>query len=371
MRILFISRAYPPIIGGIENHNRDLAFWLGKKTDLTLIANRRGKGFLPLFLPYAFIKALFGLYRNDVILIGDGVLAPIAFVLSWFRPKILTACVVHGLDLTYGSKHSFLSRLYAGLNLPSLKSMDRIFAVSSFTKQEAVFAGIDPERITVIQNGIDPDALVVPHDRVALDALLGIESSKHFVIVRIGRYVKHKGVEWFIRNVVPRLPDEVFFVAAGAVVSANTAGDEDYFPLCERAVSELGLEGNVRLLKNLSRPDILTLLNNADLAVSPNIKVPGTMEGFGINVIEANACGLSVIASDLEGLTEAIQPGENGFLLDPGNADAFVDEIVRMIGNPSLRTTEGVKAKDFAQKHYLWSTLSDRYVETLEADLSR
>ncbi|MEI7749802.1 MAG: glycosyltransferase family 4 protein [Candidatus Moraniibacteriota bacterium] len=371
MRILFISRAYPPVIGGIENHNRDLAFWLGKKTDLTLIANRRGKSFFPLFLPYAFIRSLFNLYRNDVLLVGDGVLAPVAFVLSWFCPKMRTACVVHGLDLRYGSKPGILSKCYQAVNIPSLRAMDHVFAVSEFTKREAVKVGIEPDRITVIQNGIDPDALIVPKDRAALDTLLGTKTGKRFVIVRIGRYVKHKGVEWFIRNVVPRLPDEVLFVAAGGVVSGHAAGDEDYFPLCARAVSELGLERTVQLLTNLPRPDILTLLNSADLAVSPNIPVPGTMEGFGINVIEANACGLPVIASDLEGLTEAIVNGENGSLLEAGNADAYVAEITRLIGNREQLKAEGIRANSFVRNRFHWDALSDRYIRTFEADRPR
>jgi len=369
MKILFISRAYPPVIGGIENHNRDLALWLGKKTDLTLVANRHGKGFLPIFLPYAFIRALSGLYRNDVLLVGDGVLAPVVFVLSWFRPKIRTACVVHGLDLRYGgSRPGILSACYQAINLPSLRAMDHIFAVSEFTKTEAVKVGIDPDRITVIQNGIDSEELVIPRDRATLDTLLGTWTDKRFVIVRIGRYVKHKGVEWFIRNVVPRLPDEVLFVAAGGVVSGHAAGDEDYFPRCTHTVSELGLEKRVRLLTNLPRHDILTLLNSADLAVSPNIPVPGTMEGFGINVIEANACGLPVVASDLEGLTEAIVNGENGTLLEPGNADAYVSEITRLMENPERLKAEGLRAKDFVLDRFHWDALSDRYIRVFEAD---
>lgn len=366
MRIFFVSRAYPPVIGGIENHNRDLAAWLGRKAGFTLVANRGGKRFLPVFLPYAFLRCLFASSKNDVFLFGDGVLAPIAAAISLLRPGIRTACVVHGLDLTFGRKPGLLSRAYRAVNIPSLRRIDRIFAVSEYTKREATAEGLDPGRVTVIQNGIDPDELVSARDRNRLDALVGTDTTDRFVVLRVGRYVKHKGVEWFIRNVVPKLPDTVLFIAAGSVVGKNTAGDADYFPSCEQAVSELGLGNRVKLLTNLPRKDILTLLNSSDLAVSPNIPVPGTMEGFGINVIEANACGLPVIASDLEGLTEAVRDGENGRLVRPGDSQAFTDAISELAADRTELAEEGAKAKRFVRANFHWDALSDRYLAELE-----
>lgn len=370
MKVLLVSRAYPPVIGGIENHNRDLVRWLGEKTGLEPIVNVRGKRFLPIFLPYAFLKALVRSFRNDVLLVGDGVLAPLAATVAVFRPSLVTACVVHGLDLTFGRKPGFLSRAYRAVNIPAIRRMDRVFAVSEYTRREAIAEGIDPERVTVIQNGIEPEGLVVPRDRKRLDGLVGTDTSDRFVILRVGRYVKHKGVEWFIRNVVPKLPETVLFVAAGSVVGKNTAGDADYFPSCERAVRELGLEDRVKLLTNLPRPDLLTLLNSSDLAVSPNIPVPGTMEGFGINVIEANACGLPVIASDLEGLTEAIHDGENGKLVPPEDAGAFVDALRALEGDRARLAEEGKRASEFVRSVFHWDALSDRYVEALEKEIA-
>ena len=58
MKILFISRAYPPVTGGIENQNYALSVWLPKISDCYTLANTRGKKFLPFFLPYAIVYAL-------------------------------------------------------------------------------------------------------------------------------------------------------------------------------------------------------------------------------------------------------------------------------------------------------------------------
>jgi len=368
MNVLFVSRAYPPVVGGIENQNRDIALWLGKKTEFTLVANRGGKAALPIFLPTALFRSILLMKRNDVFLVGDAVLAPLAAIVGFLHPKKRTACVVHGLDLTFAGKPGILSRIYGAINIPALRRADRVIAVSAYTRDRAIEAGISPERIAVIGNGVDPDGLVVPRNRKALDHLVGTDTSSRFVILRIGRYVKHKGVEWFIRNVVPELPDDTLFVAAGATVGKKTAGDGDYLPSCERAVRELGLEDRVRLLTNLPRPDILTLLNSADLAVSPNIPVPGTMEGFGINVIEANACGLPVIASDLEGLAEAVSDGKNGTLIAPEDSAALIGEIRRLHDDRTALANEGKRAKDFVRERFHWDVISDRYVEALGKD---
>ena len=72
MKILFISRAYPPVLGGIENQNYEIAKALSKIAEVKIIANKKGRIFLPFFAPYALVKALFLFRTYDVLLLGDG-----------------------------------------------------------------------------------------------------------------------------------------------------------------------------------------------------------------------------------------------------------------------------------------------------------
>ncbi|HHH12286.1 MAG TPA: hypothetical protein ENJ77_00225, partial [Candidatus Moranbacteria bacterium] len=101
LRLLFLSRAWPPIIGGIENQNAALAAALAEITPTTVIANRRGKKFLPVFLPLAGLSVLLTLPRYDAILLGDGVLAPLGALVKKLSSRVKVFCVVHGLDITY------------------------------------------------------------------------------------------------------------------------------------------------------------------------------------------------------------------------------------------------------------------------------
>lgn len=368
MRILFVSRAFPPTIGGIEQQNADLAHFLGIEAELTLIANTRGKSFLPVFFPYALVKTLFLLPRHDVLLLGDGVLAPLGAIAKLFSPKKAIVSVVHGLDLTFAKKTSLLARIYRFFHLPALRSLDGVICVSKQTKEVAHSLGIDDTRAFVIPNGIHPEAFAkkAEYTREALAALLQKDLAGKQVILRLGRFVEHKGVEWFIRNVVPKLPEHVLFVAAGGVAKKGIPGDQSFFPRCVAAIEELGLSKRVMLRTNIPSDEVQLLLHTADLAVAPNIPVAGTMEGFGISVLEASVSGLPIVVSRLEGLQEAVVDGENGIFAEPSDADDFAQKITTLLADDTRRKTFGVASAEYTVEHFGWERLSQSYLSLLE-----
>ena len=365
MRILFISRAYPPVTGGIENHNATLAQWLPKYASVKTLANRGGKSALPLFLPLVLLQSFFLCGKYDIVLLGDGVLAPIGRILKFVYPKKKIACILHGLDITFALKKGFLANLYAWINIPSLRQLDLLITVSKETLRAAVRAGLPEEKCTVINNGVDPDTLTGNFSRKELAEFLDLNLEGKVVILRTGRYVKHKGVEWFIRNVVPRLPQNVIFVAAGAIVKKNTPGDTNAYPDCKNAVTELHLESRVKLFSDLPWKHMRLLFNTADIVVSPNIEVPGTMEGFGISIIEAAVCARPIVASDLQGIKDAVCHNENGMLVPHENADAFVRTLTELVEKEERRLALGARAKTYTEAHFHWSIISRLYVEAL------
>ena len=87
---------------------------------------------------------------------------------------------------------------------------------------------------------------------------------------------------------------------------------------------------------------------------------PGDMEGFGISVIEAAFCGIPVLASDLEGLKDAIKDGEDGFLLESENAEAWVKKINELLADEKYRKEFGQKARQFIIDNYSWEIISKR-----------
>ena len=365
MHILFLSKSYPPTIGGIENQNRDVAASLSTIANVTTIANTRGKKFLPFFLPYVFAKALLLLRKHDAVLVGDGVLAPIAFALSLFAPRKIYASIIHGLDITFAKKQSLLGTIYRFVNIPALRHLDLLIAVGNQTIIEAARAGIPKSKCVFIPNAVDPENVVADRSRKDLEKLLGRNLESTFVVLRVGRFVKHKGVEWFIRNVLPMLPDDIIFVAAGGRVRSK-AGDEDAYLACRRATRETNLETRIHLLTDLPWSDMQTLFSTADIVVSPNIRTPGSMEGFGINAIEAAACERVVIASDLDGLKDAIKHNTSGILVEPGNPRAFATPILEFLDDEERRTAFGARAREYVLTNFTLEKMAKRYLQALE-----
>jgi phosphatidylinositol alpha-1,6-mannosyltransferase len=77
------------------------------------------------------------------------------------------------------------------------------------------------------------------------------------------------------------------------------------------------------------------LLSAADLFIMPNRTVEGDMEGFGLVAIEAASRGLPVVATAIEGITDAITDGRNGYCVAEGDTKALLDIITGLMDDPS------------------------------------
>lgn len=353
MNILFISRAYPPVMGGIESQNYALSVWLKRSSSVTTLANHHGKRALPIFLPYSIFRALFIVSRYDIVLLGDGVLAIVGFFVKLFYPKKTVVSVIHGLDLTY--RNSFYQTFWVRCFLPSL---DGLIAVSKETRAIAITKNIPEEKIVVIPNGVETEAFQGDYTREDLEKLLSEELAHKHVLLTTGRLAKRKGAAWFIREVLPLLPETVVYVLAGA-------GPEE--KNIRAAIQEVHKENQVKMLGRVTDADRNLLLNTADIFIQPNIHVQGDMEGFGIAVIEAAACRRPIVASNLEGLKDAICHNENGLLVESENAGAFKEAILSLTLDEKKRHDLGERAQRFTETHYHWNIIARLYMEALRA----
>lgn len=351
MKILFLSRAYPPVTGGIENQNYALSVWLKRFVSVDTIANRYGKKALFFFLPYATLRALFSVHRYDVVLLGDGVLAIVGGIIKLLYPKKPVVAILHGLDILY--QNPVYQYFWVRRFIPAL---DGLITVSQETRATAINNNIPAERILVIQNGVNTEALQGNYTRNDLTALLGVDTTDTYILLTTGRLAKRKGAAWFIRKVLPFLPKNTLYVLAGSgPEKANI----------EVAIRESQTQGQVKLLGHVTDATRNLLLNTADIFIQPNIRVPGDMEGFGIAVIEATACGRPVVAADLEGLRDAICPNENGILVEPENPEAFQKAILSLMENANERQSFGERARQYTERTYHWNVIARLYIEAL------
>ena len=362
MKILFISRAYPPIVGGVENQNYELGKWLGKIAEVNIIANKKGRKFLPLFAPYALIKVLFLLPKYDAVLLGDGVISILAWFLKFFSRKPVI-CVIHGLDINWDSAslgvwyEKILIKIYHALWIKRfLPVIDKFIAVGNETVRVGIAHGIPSEKIVFIPNGVDTEKNLVNANRKDLANILEVNTDDKQVILTSGRLARRKGVAWFITNVMPKLPNNIIYVIAG-----NGPDKENVI----NAIKESNLANRVITLGYVTDEVRNILFATCDLFIQPNIKIKGDMEGFGISVIEAGACKLPVIASRLEGLQDAIVDGKNGFLIESGDAQGYINKITELLSDKQQLKVTGEAVRKFVVETYDWKIISQRYMEEI------
>ncbi|MBU3760135.1 MAG: glycosyltransferase [Candidatus Omnitrophica bacterium] len=164
----------------------------------------------------------------------------------------------------------------------------------------------------VIFNGIDPELFRDSSLRSAVRASFGF-TENDFVIGTAGRFVPEKRHDIFL-EVIERLRVQ------GYPVKALVAGDG---PLKEKVMEQARRLGLSEVLKLTGfRKDMPAVYPAMDVFV-----LTSDREGFPITVLEAMASGLPVVSSNVGGIHECVIPGENGDLVQPGNADGFVHAI--------------------------------------------
>ncbi len=353
---LFITRKYPPIIGGMENLSYDITTRTAKKRKALIVANRKGNRYLPLFMITSFFRSFFlAITRKiDVVHLGDPVMFPVGLMMKLFRKKVFVE--IHGLDVTFENR--FYQRFVVRTVLPRF---DGYICISEMAKKEAVSRGVDPVKCAVIPIGIENKHLLTDKTkeecRDELSKKIGVPLEKKEVLITVGRLVKRKGALWFVENVMPKLKEDRVYVIVG--------GGEDLDRI-NGGIRKKGLEKRVFALGRVSDDLLRTVYNAADLFIMPNIPVKGDMEGFGIVAIEASSIGLPVIASGIEGIRDAISDGNNGMLLEPYDTDAYVKAIGSMPSGSERYAEFSKKSRDFTKKTYDWDRIIDQYIGFME-----
>lgn len=347
MRVLFVTRKYPPRVGGMENFS--FAVTTGYPEPKTVIALGRSQLHLIWFFPYALARVALTASRYDVIHLGDPLLCAAGLVPRLlFKRKI--AITVHGLDLTYQSP---LYQLYLKLFLRA----DAFIAISESTRRLAEARAL--ERVKLITIGV-PDRYLGLKRAPNADAELNEKRAGRVVLVTVGRLVRRKGAAWFVRHVLPRLSNALYLVI-------GTGPDHEEIL---RAAAETGTTDSLWMVGSVSDERLLALLSAADVFVMPNIEVPGDVEGFGIVAIEAAASGLPVVAARLEGIPDAIADGQNGRLLPSADASAFVAAIEELCRDPEQRAALGERGRAYTAQHNSWPRIIDQYVELFQSLLT-
>lgn len=176
-------------------------------------------------------------------------------------------------------------------------------------------------------------------------------------LLSVGRIHRRKGFEQTI-SALGSMPEntrqKIRFTIAGA------RKDERYLRELKAYAQENGVSLRVELDVNDKR--LAEFYQSSDLFVLTSVLKKDSIEGFGLVYLEAGAYGLPCIGYQTGGVGDAIQDGETGFLIEPGNISALAQAIQRFFDHPELRQQMGHNNYTFATKRD-WSKVVE---ETLE-----
>lgn len=183
--------------------------------------------------------------------------------------------------------------------------------------------------------------------------ILSHEKSKTPQIGYLGRIKKYKSVDHIIRalpSIIERVP-EVFL----KIIGSGDALDE------LRALAQsLGVSERVEFTGHVSHEDKVRLVTESWVVVNPSSK-----EGWGLTVIEANACQVPVVAANTPGLRDSVVDGKTGTLYEYGNLNQLTVAVSNLLTNTNLRQQYAAEARAWAEQ-WSWEASARKALELVD-----
>ncbi len=312
------------------------------------------RGLVP-FFAYALFKGFLLLKENrdiKIVLGGSALVIPVIVILAkLFRAK--SVVYVHGLDLVHPNL------LYQILCVKWIRQCDSVICNSRFTASLAEGKGARNASIQVIPPGVDTGFAEVSRQKKSDVALEGKK-----VILYVGRLVRRKGVAEFLAKSIPSIfaaIPEACFVIVGENPVESMVHRDDIFGEIRKLVLEMRLEDRVRLLGWLDDEELLRFYGAADLLVLPALPIEADVEGFGIVILEAAAAGKPCVATRIGGISDAVEDGKTGVLVEPWNYDEISRAITSLLRDDTLRLTMGANAQRRTKEQFEWEKIAEKY----------
>lgn len=215
--------------------------------------------------------------------------------------------------------------------------------------------GMTHEQVRVVNPGVDTAHFTPPTDRTMLRDQLEWRGRK--VVLTVGRLQRRKGHDRMIESLpaIIRAVPEVLYAIVGT-------GEESQ--RLQELARERGVESHVRFMGSLQDRALLHAYQACDVFTLPNREVNGDIEGFGMVLLEAQACGKPVITGHSGGTPETILNGRTGLLIDADDTRAICHATVLLTNNTSFRRHMGAAARKWAVERFDWDIAADRAMRT-------
>ncbi len=249
--------------------------------------------------------------------------------------------------LNVGSRHQLHRISLPVLKRPFMSRFSAMIAVSRAVRLGLVASGVmDPDRIVTIPNGIEWPGI----DRACIDLRESANVGPDVPVVGfVGRLCPGKGVETLLEAAAllrPRWPDFRLFILG------DGPGVNDYVNSLHRLAARRGLASSVRFFGYVDHAAAACAAFDVQVVCSK-------AEPFGLVTVEAMAQGLPVVVTNSGGSPEIVRDGVEGFLVEPGDADALARRLDCLLDSPGLRREMGRRGRERVLRRFTLDHMLD------------
>ncbi len=299
------------------------------------------------------ILSFFNAFKSDILFLGHINLSITAVLVKLFSPKTKIVVITHGIDVW--SDLSFMKKR-------ALKTADKIIAVSNFTKQKIINKHkIPKDKIIVFPNTIDPYFPQIKTFEKPQYLLKRYQINPNRpIILTVARLSAQEGYKGYdkVLDALPKITDrfpDVLYLIVGKY-------DKQEKHRLDKIINNLNIKNHVFFTGFVDEKELTDYFKLGDVFI-----MPSKNEGFGIVFIEALACGLPVIAGNVDGSIDALDNGNFGKLINPDNIDAISSAL---IGELERNIAENDTAKFNRQKTVFEKFGFSQYKKNLQSLLN-
>jgi phosphatidylinositol alpha-1,6-mannosyltransferase len=299
--------------------------------------------------------------KNQIDLVHCGLVLPDGLS-GWLLQKTLGIPYIiytHGKEILENQKTPETEQLMR----IAFDSAARVVANSDYTAGLLKEFGVSADKIVRITPGILPQqwTKTVPSQQVE-KLRQQHQLGNHPVILTVGRLNERKGHDTVIQAmpaILSEVPDAVYLIVGDGLERENL----------QTLTQQMGVEKAVIFAGEVGDEDLPAYYQLATIFTMISRQPPGSheVEGFGIVYLEANACGLPVVAGRSGGVPDAVIDGETGFLVNPFKPEETATAMIKLLQNTQLRQQLANTGQKRALEEFSWEHSSQQLQQLITA----
>ncbi len=354
-----LAKRYPPgslvVSTGAFPHGASADAALPNRVDRMRIASRRLRTVQGLLVWSRRAATLARAFDPGFLWCGN--LKPAAFPALWVKRRvgIPYGIMLHGTELLLLQHRIRYSPRKRGAAKLALRHAAVLVAVSAWTRNLCLDVlgemgiGRDAVEVRTVPLGTDSAHFAPGLDGRTVRARYGMDEGRW--LLTVARLAAHKGIDMGLRTVAALRETHSDL---GYAIVGRGAQEAAFRSLAQ----ELGIADRVRFLTNVPDADLPALYNSAEIYLGLSRPEELMIEGFGISLTEASACGIPVIGGRAGGIPDAVRHGETGLLVDSTDLHAIVESVRALLGDPELGRRLGRAGRRAVQDYYNWDRVT-------------